>query len=210
VRRFLESVCDPKLFNKFGFDEFFKRKMKGKTVRIGVDTETAHLMIVSACLEVICSKTSPSVNALLRYAENNLGEHLKQADPSLTQPHQKMALGPQLVKIFADDEVINRWWTASSHQLPDLWIYDDKYAEVTLKWLQDSAVTKNISEEERKWVRSLSSKSELDADLLEHIARVIARNWLQDGQGNLYIMLNAVRGYITKVFYTHTLPGNDQ
>lgn len=210
VRRFLESVCDPKLFNRFGFDEFFKRKMKGKTVRIGVDTETAHLMIVSACLEVICSKASPNLNALLRYAENNLGEHLKQADPSLTQPHQKMALGPQLVKIFADDEVINRWWTASSYQLPDLWIYDDKYAEVTLKWLQDSAVTKNISEEQRKWVRSLSSKSELDADLLEHIARVIARNWLQYGQGNLHIMLNAVRGYITKVFFTHTLPGNDQ
>jgi hypothetical protein len=210
VRRFLESVCDPKLFNKFGFDEFFKRKMKGKTVRIGVDTETAHLMIVSACLEVICSKASPNLDALLRYAANNLGEHLKQADPSLTQPHEKKALGPQLVKIFADDEVINRWWTATSYRLPALWIYDDEYAEVTLKWLQDSAVTKNLSEEERKWVRSLSSKSELDADLLEHIARVLARNWLQYGLGNLVMMFNAVRGYITKVFHTHTLPENDQ
>jgi hypothetical protein len=26
VRRFLESVCDPKLFNKFGFDEFSSAK----------------------------------------------------------------------------------------------------------------------------------------------------------------------------------------
>jgi tetratricopeptide (TPR) repeat protein len=114
------------------------------------------------------------------------------------------------VKIFADDEVIDRWWRASSYRLRALWIYDDEYAEVTLKWLQDSAVTKNISEEERKWVKSLSSKSELDADLLEHIGRFIARKWLQNGQGDVAYMLNAVRGYITKVFYTHTLPGNEQ
>ncbi|GLA15441.1 hypothetical protein AnigIFM62618_001981 [Aspergillus niger] len=210
VRRFLESVCDPKLFNRFGFDEFFKRKMKGKTVQIAVDTETAHLMIVSACLEVICSEPLPNLNPLLRYAENNLGEHLKQADPSLTHPHQKIAIGPQLVKIFTDDEVINRWWRASSYRLRVLWIYNDDYAEVTLKWLQDSAVTKNISEEEKKWVKSLSSKSELDADLLEHIGRVCARKWLQYGPRNLEYVFNDVRGYITKVYNNHTLPGKDQ
>ncbi|KAB8224412.1 hypothetical protein BDV33DRAFT_233369 [Aspergillus novoparasiticus] len=199
VRRFLESVCDPELFNKFGFDEFFKRKMKGKTVRIAVDTETAHLMIVSACLEVICSKASPNLNPLLRYAENSLGDHLKQADPSLIQPHQKIAIGPQLVKIFTDDEVIERWWRASSYRLRVLWIYHDDHAEVTLKWLQDSAVTKNISEEERKWVKSLSSKSDLDADLLEHIGRVCARKWLRYGPRDITHLFNAVRGYITKI-----------
>lgn len=210
VRRFLESVCDPKLFNKFGFDEFFKRKMKGKTVRIAVDTETAHLMILSACLEVMCSKPSPNLKPLLQYAENNFGEHLMRADPSLTHPHQKIAIGPQLVKIFTDDEVINRWWRASSYRLRVLWIYDDDYAEVTLKWLQDSAVTKNISKEEKKWVKSLSSKSELDADLLEHVGRVCARKWLQYGPRNLEYVFNDVRGYITKVYHIHTLPGEDQ
>ncbi|PIG84660.1 hypothetical protein AARAC_002020 [Aspergillus arachidicola] len=199
VRRFLESVCDPKLFSKFGFDEFFKRKMKGKTVRIAVDTETAHLMIVSACLEVICSKASPNLKPLRRYAENNLGDHLKQADPSLIQPHQKIAIGPQLVRIFTDDEVIDRWWRASSYRLRVLWIYQDDHAEATLKWLQDSAVTKNISEEERKWVKSLSSKSDLDADLLEHIGRVCARKWLQYGPKDIAHLFNAVRGYITKI-----------
>ncbi|PYH72109.1 uncharacterized protein BO88DRAFT_402379 [Aspergillus vadensis CBS 113365] len=199
VRRFLESVCDPKLFNKFGFDEFFKRKMKGKTVRIAVDTETAHLMILSACLEVMCSKPSPNLKPLLQYAENNFGEHLMRADPSLIHPHQKIAIGPQLVKIFTDDEVINRWWRASSYRLRVLWIYDDDYAEVTLKWLQDSAVTKNISKEEKKWVKSLSSKSELDADLLEHVGRVCARKWLQYGPRNLEYVFNDVRGYITKI-----------
>jgi hypothetical protein len=205
VRRFLESVCDPKLFSKFGFDEFFQRKMKGKTVRIRADTETAQLMILSACLEVICSKPSPNLDALLEYAVSNLGEHLKHADPSLTQPRHKIAIGPQLVKIFTDEEVIGRWWTVSSLWLRTLWIYDDEYAEVTLKWLQDSAVTKNISEEQSKWVKSLSSKSELDADLLEHIPGVLARNWLQSGLVDVAFMFNAVRGYITKVFSNYSL-----
>ncbi|KAJ5981977.1 hypothetical protein N7451_012077 [Penicillium sp. IBT 35674x] len=198
VRRFLESVCDPELFKKFGFDELFKRKTKEKTVRITVDTETAHLMIVSACLEAICSKASPNLNPLVWYAEAKLGSHLQQADPALTQPQQKIAIGPQLVKIFTDEEVIDRWWRSSSLRLRALWIYDDDYAEVTVKWLQDSAVTKNISEEERKWVKSLSSKSQLDADLVEHIGRVCARKWLQEGPRNVALMFHAVRGYITK------------
>ncbi|RAK85726.1 hypothetical protein BO79DRAFT_231088 [Aspergillus costaricaensis CBS 115574] len=167
MRRFLESICDPKLFNRFGFDEFFKHKMREKTVQIAVDTETAHLMIISACLEVIYSKPSPNLNPLLQYTENNLGKHLKQADPSLTHPHQKIAIGPQLVKVFTDDE------------------------------------------EEKKWVKSLSSKSELDADLLEHIGRVCARKWLQYGPRNLEYVFNDVRGYITKVYHNHTLPGKD-
>ncbi|KAJ5437885.1 uncharacterized protein N7458_008883 [Penicillium daleae] len=199
VRRFLESVCDPTLFSKFGFDEFFKRKMKRTTARIRVDTETAHLMIASACLEVICSKTSPNLDGLLEYAAARLGEHLKKADPSLTQPRHKIALGPLLVKIFVDDEVIDRWWNVSSLWLRALWIYDDENAEVTLRWLQDSAVTKNISEEQRKWIKSLSSKSEPDADLLEHIGRVLARNWLQSGSVDVAFRFNAVHGYITKI-----------
>ncbi|GAB1217101.1 hypothetical protein ATERTT37_006324 [Aspergillus terreus] len=199
VRRFLESVCDPDLFSKFGFDEFFQRKMEGKTARIRVDTETAHLMILSECLEVICSKASPHLDALLEYAVAYLGRHLKEADPSLTQPRHKIALGPQLVKIFTDEETIDRWWNASTLWLWVVWIYDDGYAEATLKWLQDSAVTKNISEDQSKWVKSLSSKSELDADLLEHISRVLARNWLQSGLEDVAFMFNAVHGYITKI-----------
>ncbi|KAJ5639441.1 uncharacterized protein N7484_007303 [Penicillium longicatenatum] len=199
VRRFLESVCDSTLFNRFGFDEFFQRKIKGRAVRVGVDIETAHLTLVSGCLEVICSKPSSNIDALLPYAVPFFGEHLRQADPSLTQPHLKIALGPCLVKAFADEEAIDRWWSFNNAWLRSIWIYDDDMAEVILKWLQDSAVTKNISEEQSKWVKSLSSKSELDADVLEHIGRTLARRWLQIGAENVAFYFDAVQGYITKI-----------
>lgn len=199
VRRFLESVCDPRLFGKFGFDEFFQRKLKGKTARVGIDIETAHLRILATCLEVIRSQNSPELSPLFRYAAVFFPEHLKQADPSLTQPQHKSALGPQLVSLFTDPKVIRDWWTQNSPWPRFNWIYDDEYAEVSLKWLQDSAVTKNLSEEQSKWVKSLSSKSEPDADIIDHIARSVAQAWLQLGAYDVAESFAAVHGYITKV-----------
>ncbi|KAJ5392597.1 hypothetical protein N7509_008087 [Penicillium cosmopolitanum] len=199
VRRFLESVCDPKLFDKFGFEDFFQRKLKGKTARVGVNADMAHLTIVSACLEVICAKESPGLDPLLEYAVEYFGDHLESADPSLTLPRHKIALGPQLVKVFTDDEVIERWWILSNNWMRKQWLYVDSYADVVLRWLQDSAVTKNIPEEQRKWIKSLSSKSELEADLLEHVGRFLARRWLQSGADGVAFLFDAAHGYISKI-----------
>lgn len=201
VRRFLESVCDPKLFSRFGFEQFFQRKLKGKTALVGVDIDTAHLSILSTCLEVIHHQESPELKPLLIYASYYFPDHLKQADPSLTQPQHKVALGPQLVTLFTDEKTIEKWWNPTDHWPRHDWIYGDEYAEVALKWLQDSAVTKNIPDDERKWVKSLSSKSEPDADILEHMAKFTARVWLQSGPDNedLASCFAAIHGYITKV-----------
>jgi hypothetical protein len=199
VKRFLESVCDPTLFKKFGFDVFFQRKLKGKTARVGVDIESAHLKIVISCLDVICSEQSPGLAPLLDYVVSYLPMHLRNVDPSLTQPQQKTALGPQLVSLFFDEETIKRWWTAENPWPRHFWIYSDEYADVALKWLRDSAVTKNISVEQIKWVKSLSSKSEPDADIIEHIARFLAQTWLQSGLLGITEAFAAFYGYATKV-----------
>ncbi|KAJ5767057.1 uncharacterized protein N7511_004673 [Penicillium nucicola] len=199
VKRFLESVCDPKLFNKFGFEDFFQRKLKGKTARVGVDVESAHLKIVTSCLDVLCSEQSPGLTPLLDYAMNFLPVHLQSADPSLTQPQQKSALGPQLVSLFYDEEIIQRWWIAENPWSRHDWIYSDDYADVALKWLRDSAVTRNISVEQTKWVKSLSSKSEPDADIIEHIGRFLARNWLQTSVLGITEAFAAFNGYATKI-----------
>ncbi|KAJ5683311.1 hypothetical protein N7462_006476 [Penicillium macrosclerotiorum] len=198
VRRFLESVCDDKLFQKFGFEDFFQRKLKGKTARVGVDIDMAHLRIAVACLEVISAKESPDTAPLLDYAILNFWEHLKDADPSLTHPQHKTAFGPLLVKLFTEEETIERWWTQENTWLR-LWIFTDELSDPVLKWLRDSAVTKNLSSEQSKWVKSLSSKSEPDADLFEHIARFMARTWLQSGVAEIVYTFNTVYGYINKI-----------
>ncbi|KAJ5950320.1 Tetratricopeptide-like helical [Penicillium vulpinum] len=201
VRRFLESVCDPKLFSKFGFEEFFQRKLKGKKGLVGVDVATAHLSILSTCLEVIHHDKCPELTSLLFYASYYFIEHLRQADPSLTQPQQKVALGPQLVGMFTDEEIIRKWWKPDSDWSRSNWIYKDEFAEAALKWLQDSAVTKNLSNDQWNWVKSLSSKSEPDADILEHVAKLTARLWLKSGISgyDLKSCFAIIHGYITKI-----------
>lgn len=202
IRRFLETVCDPKLFAKFGFEEFFQRKLKGKTARVGVDTDTAHLSILSTCLEVINHQGTPELDSLLTYSFESFAVHLECVDPSLTQPQHKAALGPQLVSLFTDERVIKKWWNPTISMVRCLsWILEDEYAEASLKWLQDSAVSKSLTDDQRIWVKSLSSKSEPDADLLEHIAKFTARLWLQPDDGVSYPpnCFAVVHGYLTKV-----------
>jgi hypothetical protein len=77
------------------------------------------------------------------------------------------------MSLFFDNEIIKRWWWTPWRKHD--WIYNDKFTNIALKWLRDSAVTKNISMEQTKWVKSLSSKSEPDTDIIEHIARYLAR-----------------------------------
>jgi Cdc6-like AAA superfamily ATPase len=199
VRRFLESVCDPKLFKKFEFDAFFERKLSKKTARVGIDLETAHLKILTACIQAICSKDTPELDPLLQYAMWNFPSHLSNIDPSLTQPHSKSILGPHLVKLFTEEEAIERWWTDDDMEIRYMWFYKDENVDIVLKWLQDSAVAKKLLEKEKMWVRSLSSKSEPEADLLEHIAKFLARKWLQISDWDIAPLFSSIHSYLTKV-----------
>ena len=199
VRRFLESVCEPKLFKKFEFESFFDRKLTKRTAKVGVDVESADLKIVTVCVKIICSKESTEMAALLQYATYFFPAHLNAIDPSLTEPQSKTKIGPELVKIFKDEETIQRWWTDDNMWMRYNWLYNDEYADIVLKWLQDSAVSKKLSDEDKKWVKSLSSKSEPDADLLEHIAKFLACRWLQSATWDLSPLFSFVHGYLTKV-----------
>ncbi|KAL5332733.1 hypothetical protein BJX70DRAFT_407031 [Aspergillus crustosus] len=177
------------------------RKLKGDTAVVAVDSEMAHLKLASACLKVICSCESPNLNPLVDYAVHSFGNHLALAEPALTLPRHKIALGPQLVKIFTDEKVIERWWRHNTSDLRVHWIYRDEYADVMMKWLQDSAVTKDLPQEHREWIKSLSSKSQLDADLLEHVGRVLARQWLRHDSDSWDLRgpFMVIYGYTTKI-----------
>jgi hypothetical protein len=90
-------------------------------------------------------------------------------------------------------------WSYNSHDLRIHWIYRDEYAEVLMKWLQDSAVRKDVPQKAKEWVKSLSDKSQLDTDLLEHVARVLALQWLHSDAWDILRPFMALHGYITKV-----------
>ncbi|KAJ5360801.1 Tetratricopeptide-like helical [Penicillium concentricum] len=202
VRRFLESVCDPSLFSKFGFEEFFQRKLKGKLARVGVDINNVNFDLLSTCVEVINHEESPKLASLLEYAYRYFPDHLQQVSPdSVTQRQKRVALGLQLGSLFTDEETIKKWWKPYELWTWRDWIYTDGFAEAALKWLQHPSITKSLPGDQRKWVKSLSSKSDPDADILEHIAKYTARLWLKSGlsEEQLADCFAIVHAHITKI-----------
>ena len=198
VRRFLDLVCDPKLFKKFEFEAFFERKLFKKSARLGVDADTAHMRILMACLKATSEKVDES-STLVDYATVYFADHLHLIDLSLIQPQSKANVGPQLVKMFTDEEIFKRWWTENRLWMRRCWLYEDDNVDVVLKWLQESAVTKKLPEKDLAWVKSLSSKSKPDADLLEHIAKFMAHKWLQTSDWNVAELFYWVNAYSNKV-----------
>lgn len=198
VQRFLNLVCDPKLFKKFEFEAFFERKLSKKTARLVVDTDTAHMRILMACLKAASEKTDES-SPLVEYATFYFEDHLRLIDLSLIQPQSKAIVGPQLVKMFTDDEIFKSWWTEKRLWMRRSWIYEDDRVDVVLKWLQDSAVAKRLPQQDIAWVKRLSSKSKPDADLLEHIAKFMAHKWLQTSDWNVAELFYWVNAYSNKV-----------
>lgn len=199
VKRFLRSVCDNELFEKFGFEEFFNRKLDSAASVVSVDLEAASLKMAMDCLQLLCSPSGNDTESLVDYASWYFPAHLEQVDLSLVDPHKKMAIGKELVKLFRQEEVIARWWGEVNSSLRLRWLYDDKYTDLILNWFKDSAVTKQLSEEDKDWARSLTSNSKSDTDLLEFIAKYMASKWLQSQEWEVKDPFLFVRAYISKV-----------
>ncbi|RAH43492.1 uncharacterized protein BO95DRAFT_454999 [Aspergillus brunneoviolaceus CBS 621.78] len=101
------SVCDASLFQRFGFEDFFVAKLSRSSLKVRVDVESAHCKILKACLEAICSPDKPEMDFLLDYA---------------------MSIGPYLVALFDDVEIIERRWSTgytSVSKLRQVWFYKD-------------------------------------------------------------------------------------
>ncbi|OAX83844.1 hypothetical protein ACJ72_01801 [Emergomyces africanus] len=199
IRRFLRNVCDEELFNKFGFEELFKRKLGNKAACINVDLDRAKVDILIYCLDAICGEPNDKTACLVDYAFVFLADHLDEVDLALTAPEPKSYIGSLLIKLFLEEKYIIKWWTPERMWMDKMWVYRDGNATITLKWFKDSAVVKGLSEAEREWVNGLTSNSKLDDDLLKPTAKVMARRWLGclnwDQSKSVYWLL----GYVNKI-----------
>lgn len=200
VKRFLFNVCDEELYNKFGFEEFFRLKAGKQTTAIKVDFQNIHILILNTCLNAICSEEQrPELSDLLSYAFYWLPDHLDEVDLALTAPQAKSQIGSLLVKLFYEEECLNRWWTKDRMWMRKWWIYDDEYSDIVMKWFRDSAVIADLPKEQREWVRRVESDGYTHDDLLQPMARMISERWLRadlwDGLENFWVLL----GYMTKV-----------
>ncbi|KKZ61982.1 hypothetical protein EMCG_03539 [[Emmonsia] crescens] len=199
IRRFLRNVCDEELFNKFGFEEFFKHKLGNKAACINVDLDRAKVDILIYCLDAICGEPSDKMTCLVDYAFQFLADHLDKVDLALTAPEPKGYIGSLLIKLFLEEKYIIAWWTPERMWMDEMWAYEDENVTITMKWFKDSAVVKGLSEAEREWVNGLTSNSKPDDDLLRPTANIMAKRWLRCLNWDPAKWVGWLLGYVNKL-----------
>jgi len=198
VRRFLNSVCDQELYDKFGFDEFFSSKLNNSTVMIDVDLERASSTLLLGCLQALTS-TTPELTALALYAVHWFPYHLADVDLSMTDPAVKMAIGKLLASLLTEEATIALWWDWHTIVIRNRWFYDDTNVELVLSWFKDSAVTKTFSESNKAWVKTLTSNSSPDADVLEHLVKFLCKKLFQQQGWPVVQTYSCIAAYRAKV-----------
>lgn len=200
LRHFLASVCDNELYTKFGFDDFFARKLNSAAVFIHVDLESAGITLLTGCLLGLTHPTNET-SKLNAYATAWFPKHMAAVDLSMSSPAAKVACGRHLLQLFTDTEVIARWWDIRKLEAQTSWFYTDDNVDLVLAFFRDTAITKTFTEEERVWIKTLTSKSSPESDLLEHIVRHLCRQLLANPSGvpdirTAYSCLNAYRSML--------------
>ena len=200
VKRFLESVCDPDLYQKFQFEQFFLAKLSTSTAFIQFDVQSSHMRISKTCIDAIVNPDAIWA-PLDGYFIGWWHTHLEQIDLSLTLPREKTAIGGELIKLFSDEQAIKKWVTQDRlWNMRQTWLVAEKYPDTVLNWFRDSAVIKGVDAAGKQWAKDLTSNSRPDADLLEHIAKYVASQWL--GKSDWYIdsdLILFLHSYVCKV-----------
>jgi hypothetical protein len=204
VKRFLRLVCDDQLFQKFGFEEFFERKLAKNITRVGdgLGQDNIIFRIISTCIDAMLSDLDDVVAPLHDYAFLFFPDHLGAVDLALVDPQEKTRIGTQLIKLFLDEIYINKWWTEDRMYIKQYWIYeieqDVDCIGIVLMWLKDSAAVKKLTDSERAWVSGLTSNLKPEDDLLKPTAIVLAKRWLQTESDTLQEVFWWLLGFVTK------------
>ncbi|KAL1390394.1 hypothetical protein HDK64DRAFT_335526 [Phyllosticta capitalensis] len=180
VRRFLKTVCDEPLYNKFGFDKFFKNKEDPSPGLIGFNPIDAHIKIITTCLEAACSQKRDEYESIHEYTTRWLPWHLSEIHPDMLSTSQvkKMAeVMPLLSQFFSDPDVVEAWfkpeWTRRSIEG---WFSAEKQPDCAMRWINDPSFAKIPEVQElRKSVHNLRD----DTELLEQATCTAAFDWLE-------------------------------
>ena len=174
VERLLRTMCDEKLYDKLGFDTFFKEKTK-TTFKVHVNIHEMHAQVALDCMKGICSKVQLSIRSDMQSAWH---EVLSMADPAQMNPDLKKEIGKFLILILYDDNTIDSWqpWYQQGH----IFVFGQKLTQILMTLLEDSIVQEAASESWQKgWIKRMcgSTAGSCEKVWLSVVKRM-ARWWL--------------------------------
>ncbi|KAK8238647.1 hypothetical protein HDK90DRAFT_465426 [Phyllosticta capitalensis] len=146
VERFLQTVCGEPLYNKFGFDKFFKDKKDPPPGLIEFNPIDAHIKMITTCLKAACSRKRDEYESIHKYTTRWLPWHLSEIHPDMLSTSQvrKMAdVMPLLCQFFSERDVVEAWfkpeWTEESLEG---WFSAEKQPDCAMRWINDLSFAK--------------------------------------------------------------------
>ncbi|KAK5626050.1 hypothetical protein RRF57_001765 [Xylaria bambusicola] len=193
VRHFLTTVCPEELFKRFAFEEFFQEKLGARLKEfIHLDPDNADAKIALTCLTILTDEELRKQEALRQYAMYWLLEHLQAVDLAVADRKLKAQVGPLLIRLFTTDCGIDSlfwcfdanvsmktWEQGEAEYIREArieWVYSTAGVHEVERWLNDSSVTKYITDEaDLKFVSDVkSSPARLHEVILMRAARRMA------------------------------------
>ena len=200
IDRFLKTLCDESLYEKFEFEQFFKDKTRSES-KITVNIDEMHAKVALDCIRVMRGETDQAFTDVLDLvAHVNCITCLDAADLSNLSPKLKSDIGSNLVPMFYGNKVVEFW------RFGGFRIVESQQEATVLKWFGDTAAMKGvfIDTDTKVWIESIMSNATSEHDLLEHVAKAAAKLWLLDDScedlfDKLEVPFRFVRGYHNKV-----------
>lgn len=219
VTKLLKTVCDDKLFKRFGFEPFFDKLQNNPRKAIQFDRVDGHAKMILACLKALCAR-DPKVKAeaepLLEYAITNLRWHLSQIKPyelARVEASSRREIGKLLYNLFTDRACIYTWMTpARIQKVRHEWLYHppkqnkDSLAGEVLTWFKDAEVIGGLGHDQQERINTIIYGSRRSKDLFLEATKVVADNWLGTQAWEADQTLWWILGFIQNVSTPERLP----
>ncbi|KAF4829526.1 hypothetical protein CGCSCA4_v014567 [Colletotrichum siamense] len=159
VQHYLSTVCPKNVYDKFGFKEFFERRIERKENSICQDPDNAELKLALRCLRCLIEEQTDKSKLLRSYAAECLYQHLDSTNLSLADRKLKTEAGNLLVRLLTEEAAIDallsrdygKDWEIESavdtKALPsnwEPWVFSDLGNSLLRKWSQDSSVLEHL------------------------------------------------------------------
>jgi hypothetical protein len=177
VQHFVEKLCEKEIYDKLGLAEFFEQKLAKSDISISVDCDNAQARITLCCLRAMAGGLGSEAGSLQGYAKSNMTSHLKQIDLDIVDPAIKAEMGPLLVKMFTDKDVIQ----SSNEYVWSSWAYNDAALAEIVRILKSSAVVKNVVRDDKNgeaWVNKIVRAKNPELELLRAQLAAMAQAWV--------------------------------
>lgn len=155
LNHFLGNVCPPALIKKLELTELLEEKLSPPKEQLyKEDSNTAHFKLAKICLHALTSPSGDNLRVLRGYAVRQMVFHMSQVELSPIDRDLRAQIGPHLVRLFRDGSAIdNLFWANKDIPCVPPWMLEN--STVICKWLKNTAIVSNISEDAKIWIRDL-------------------------------------------------------